>query len=215
MITAQDIAKLRAQTGCGMMDCKKALEEANGNIEAATDLLRTRGMMKAAKRADKVAAEGLVVSYIHGAGKVGVLLEINCETDFVAKTDAFKAIANDIALHIAGVSPKYVAREDVPADVAEKEKSIYREQLLNEGKPAEIVEKILAGKMDKFFSEICLLEQPFIKDEEKTIQQLLTEKTSETGEKMSVRRFVRFALGEGIEKKEVDFVAEVNAQAGM
>lgn len=215
MITAQDIAKLRAQTGCGMMDCKKALEEANGNIDAATDLLRTRGMMKAAKRADKVAAEGLVVSYIHGAGKVGVLLEINCETDFVAKTDAFKALANDIALHIAGVSPKYVAREDVPAEIAEKEKSIYREQLLNEGKPAEIVEKILAGKMDKFYSEICLLEQAFIKDEEKTIQQLLTEKTAETGEKMSVRRFVRFALGEGIEKKEVDFVAEVNAQAGM
>lgn len=215
MITAQDIAKLRAQTGCGMMDCKKALEEANGNIDAATDLLRTRGMMKAAKRADKVAAEGTVVSYIHGAGKVGVLVEVNCETDFVAKTDAFKALASDIALHIAGIAPKYVAREDVPADVAEKEKSIYREQLLNEGKPAEIVEKILAGKMDKFYSEICLLEQAFIKDEEKTIQQLLTEKTAETGEKMTVRRFVRFALGEGIEKKEVDFVAEVNAQAGM
>lgn len=214
MITAQDIAKLRAQTGCGMMDCKKALEEADGNMETATDLLRKKGMMKAAKRADKVAAEGLVLSYIHGGGKVGVLVEVNCETDFVAKTDAFKALANDIALHIAGIAPKYVAREDVPAEVVEKETAIYRDQLAAEGKPAEIIAKILTGKLDKFYSEICLLEQPFIKDEDKTVQQLLTEKTAETGEKMSVRRFARFALGEGIEKKEVDFAAEVGAQLG-
>ena len=214
-ITAQDIAKLRAQTGCGMMDCKKALDEANGNMDAATDILRTKGMMKAAKRADKVAAEGTVISYIHAGGKVGVLVEVNCETDFVAKTDGFKTLANDIALHIAGIAPKYVSREEVPAEIVEHEKLIYREQLAAEGKPAEIVEKILVGKVDKFFSEICLLEQAFIKDEEKTIQQLLTEKTAETGEKMTVRRFSRFALGEGIEKKEVDFVAEVNAQAGM
>ncbi len=214
-ITAQDIAKLRAQTGCGMMDCKKALDEANGDMEAAADLLRKKGIAKAAKRADKVAAEGTVVSYIHAGGRVGVLVEVNCETDFVAKTDAFKALANDIALHIAGIAPKYVSREDVPAEIVEKEKAIYREQLMNEGKPAEIVEKILTGKMDKFYSEICLLEQAFIKDEDKTVQQLLTEKTAETGEKMTVRRFARYALGEGIEKAQNDFVAEVNAQAGM
>lgn len=214
-ITAQDIAKLRAQTGCGMMDCKKALDEANGDMEAAADLLRTKGIAKAAKRADKIAAEGTVVSYIHAGGRVGVLVEVNCETDFVAKTDAFKALANDIALHIAGIAPKYVSREDVPAEMVEKEKAIYREQLVNEGKPAEIVEKILTGKIDKFYSEICLLEQAFIKDEDKTVQQLLTEKTAETGEKMTVRRFARYALGEGIEKAQVDFVAEVNAQAGM
>jgi len=213
--TPQDIAKLRAQTGAGMMDCKRALDEANGDMEAAADLLRTKGIAKAAKRADKVAAEGTIISYIHAGGKVGVLVEVNCETDFVAKTDAFKALASDIALHIAGIAPKYVSREDVPAEMVEKEKAIYREQLMNEGKPAEIVEKILTGKLDKFYSEICLLEQAFIKDEEKTVQQLLTQKTAETGEKMTVRRFSRYALGEGIEKAQVDFVAEVNAQAGM
>jgi elongation factor Ts len=215
MVTPQDIAKLRAQTGAGMMDCKKALDEANGDMEMAADLLRKKGILKAAKRADKVAAEGVVMSYIHGGGKVGVLVEVNCETDFVAKTDAFRAIANDVALHIAGIAPKYVSREEVPAEALEKEKEIYREQLKNEGKPADMIEKILTGKMDKFYSEVCLLEQPFIKDEEKTVQQLLTEKTVETGEKITVRRFVRYALGEGIEKVQNDFVAEVNAQAGM
>ncbi len=213
-ITAQDIAKLRAQTGCGMMDCKKALDEANGNMEAAADILRKKGMMKAAKRADKVAAEGLVVSYIHAGGRVGVLVEVNCETDFVAKTDAFKTLANDIAIHIAGIAPKYVGREEIPAEILEKEKSIYREQLMAEGKPAEIVEKILTGKIDKFASEICLLEQSFIKDEEKTVGQLLTEKTAETGEKITIRRFARYSLGEGIEKVQTDFAAEVNAQLG-
>ncbi len=214
-ITASDIAQLRAQTGCGMMDCKKALDESNGNMEAAIDILRKKGIAKAAKRADKVASEGLVVSYIHGAGKVGVLLEINCETDFVAKTDGFKALANDIALHIAGVSPKYVSRDEVPADLIDREKAIYREQLLAEGKPEAMLEKIMAGKFDRYYSEICLLEQPFIKDEEKTIEQLLTEKTAEIGEKITVRRFTRYALGEGIEKKVVDFAAEVNAEAGL
>ncbi len=214
-ITAQDIAALRAQTGCGMMDCKKALDESNGDMEKAVDLLRAKGIAKAAKRADKVASEGLVVSYIHGAGKVGVLLEINCETDFVAKTDGFKALANDIALHIAGISPKYVSRGEVPAGEIDREKAVYREQLIAEGKPEAMLEKIMAGKFDRYYSEICLLEQAFIKDEEKTIEQLLTEKTAEIGEKISVRRFTRYALGEGIEKKVVDFVAEVNAEAGL
>ena len=214
-ITAQDIAALRAQTGCGMMDCKKALDESNGDMNKAIDLLRAKGIAKAAKRADKIASEGLVVSYIHGAGKVGVLLEINCETDFVAKTDGFKALANDIALHIAGISPKYVSRDEVPAGEIDREKAIYREQLIAEGKPEAMLEKIMAGKFDRYYSEICLLEQPFIKDEDKTIEKLLIEKTAEIGEKISVRRFTRYALGEGIEKKVVDFVAEVNAEAGL
>ncbi len=214
-ITAQDIAALRAQTGCGMMDCKKALDEATGDMEKAVDILRTKGIAKAAKRADKVASEGLVISYIHGAGRVGVLLEINCETDFVAKTDGFKNLANDIALHIAGLSPKYVSRDEVPADLIDREKAIYREQLIAEGKPEAMLEKIMAGKFDRYYSEICLLEQAFLKDEEKTIEQLLTEKTAEIGEKITLRRFTRYALGEGIEKKVVDFVAEVNAEAGL
>src|SRR3989338_975859 len=160
-ITPQTIATLRAQTGAGMLECKQALEEAGGVMEKAIEILRKKGVTKAAKRAGKIAAEGTVISYIHGGGKVGVLVEVNCETDFVAKTDAFKALATDIALHIAGIAPKYVSREEVPADMAEHEKGIYREQLMAEGKPAEIVEKILTGKMDKFYSEICLLEQPF------------------------------------------------------
>lgn len=214
MITAQDIAQLRAQTGAGMMDCKKALEEANGNVESAVEILRKKGIAKAAKRADKVAAEGMIVSYIHGGGRVGVLVEVNCETDFVAKNEGFKALANDIALHIAALSPKYLSREEVPAELVEKEKNIYREQMQGENKPAEIIEKIIDGKMGKFYSEICLLEQPFIKDEEKTIEQLLAAKTGEIGEKITIRRFARYGVGEGIEKKETDFVAEVSAQLG-
>ncbi len=214
-ITAQDIAALRAQTGCGMMDCKKALDEAAGDMEKAVDILRTKGIAKAAKRADKIASEGLVVSYIHAGGKVGVLVEVNCETDFVAKTDGFKALANDIALHIAGISPKYVSRDEVPAGEIDREKAIYREQLIAEGKPEAMLEKIMAGKFDRYYSEVCLLEQAFLKDEEKTIEQLLTGKTAEIGEKITVRRFTRYALGEGIEKKVVDFAAEVNAEAGL
>jgi len=214
-ITASDIAKLRAQTGAGMMDCKKAMDEANGDMEKAIDLLRAKGIAKAAKRADKVASEGMIVSYFHAGGKVGVLVEVNCETDFVAKTDGFKALANDIALHLAGLAPKYVSRDEVPAGEIDREKAIYREQLIAEGKPEAMLEKIMAGKFDRYYSEVCLLEQPFLKDEEKTIEQLLTEKTAEIGEKISVRRFVRYGLGEGIEKVQTDFVAEVNAQAGM
>lgn len=220
MITAQDIAKLRAQTGAGMMACKNALEEAGGDasltsvqvFEKAVDILRKQGAAKAAKRADKIAAEGIVASYIHGGGTVGVLVEVNCETDFVSKNDGFRALVNDIALHIAAMNPKYVSREEVAADVLEREKSIHRDQLVAQGKPAEMIEKILEGKMDKFYSEICLLEQAFVKDEDKTIQQLLTEKTVEIGEKLSVRRFARYEVGEGIEKVEKDFAAEVEEQ---
>jgi elongation factor Ts len=211
-INTSDIATLRAQTGAGMLDCKKALEEAEGNFDAAVEILRKKGIAKAAKRAGKVAAEGLVASYIHAGGKVGVLVEVNCETDFVAKNDAFQDLVKDIAMHIAAVSPLYVRPEEVPAEVIDKEKDVYREQLAAEGKPAEMIEKILDGKINKYLAEVCLLNQSFIKDEDKTVDQLLTEKTVEIGEKITVRRFARFELGEGIEKEECDFAAEVEAQ---
>jgi elongation factor Ts len=211
-ITAQDVAKLRAMTGAGMMDCKNALDEVGGDMEKAADVLRKKGIAKAAKRAEKIAAEGLVASYIHAGGKIGVLLEVNCETDFVAGTDAFKGLVNDIGMHIAAMNPKYLAKEEVTAADMEKEKSVYRAQLEAEGKPANMIDKILEGKMSRYYSEVCLLEQPFIKDEEKTISQMITEKSAETGEKMSIRRFVRFELGEGMAKKSNDFAAEVEAQ---
>lgn len=211
-VTAQDIARLRAQTSAGMLDCKKALDETNGDFNKAIDWLRERGVAKAAKRASKIAAEGIVVSYIHNAGKVGTLLEINCETDFVAKNEGFKELANDIALHIVASSPQYVTREEVPVDLLEREKSVYTEQMKNEGKSLDIIEKIVSGKLDKFYAEICLMEQRFIKDEDLTIEQLLTQKTSEIGEKISIRRFVRFELGEGIEKVKADLATEVEAQ---
>jgi len=203
---------LRDKTGAGIADCKMALDEAGGEIDKAIEILRKKGIAKAAKRADKIAAEGLVMSYIHAGGRVGVLVEVNCETDFVAKTDGFQNLAKDIAMHVAAAAPRYVSREEVSVEEMEKEKDIYRAQLLKEGKPAEMVEKILAGKMGKFYGEVCLLEQPFIKDEDKTIEALLVEKTGEMGEKITVRRFARYELGEGIEKKKQDFAAEVAEQ---
>jgi elongation factor Ts len=223
IITASDIAALRAKTGAGMMDCKKALEETGGNSDQAVEILRKNGAIKAAKRAGKIAAEGLVLSYIHGVGKIGVLVEVNCETDFVAKADAFKALVNDIAMQIAGASPKYVSREEIPTDELEKEKTIYRDQLKAEGKafggaqakPDNVIDKILEGKMGKYYSEVCLLDQPFIKDEDKTITQLLAEKTGEIGEKITIRRFTRYELGEGLEKRKNDLNAEVAEQMGQ
>lgn len=211
-ITAADVAKLRAQTGAGMLDCKKALEETNGNFEAAVDALRQRGAAKAAKRADKVAAEGVVTSYIHGAGRIGVMLELNCETDFVARTDSFRALATDLAMHVAAAAPRYLSRDEVSAEELEREKNVYRETLKAEGKPDEMIAKIVEGKMAKFYGEICLLDQAFIKDEEKTIAKLLEAKTGEIGEKISIRRFVRYELGEGIAKVQSDFAAEVGAE---
>ncbi|MBI4427268.1 MAG: translation elongation factor Ts [Candidatus Magasanikbacteria bacterium] len=212
--TASDIAALRTKTGAGMMDCKKALDESNGDTEKAVQILREKGILKAAKRADKIAAEGLVTSYIHGAGRIGVLVEVNCETDFVAKTDQFKQLVNDIAMQIAAANPKYLVPADVSAPDLEKEKNVYREQLKNEGKPMEMIEKIVEGKMSKYYGEVCLLNQLFIKDETKTIEKLLIEKTAEIGEKITVRRFVRFELGEGLEKKSSDFAKEVAEQMG-
>lgn len=213
-MNTQDIRTLREKTGVGMMDCKKALDESGGDFDKAIIWLREKGIAKAAKRAGKIAAEGVVASYIHGAGKVGVLVEVNCETDFVAKSPGFQTLVGDIALHIAAINPMYVSREDVPNEMIEAEKNIYREQLKNEGKPEAMIEKILEGKLDTFFSDVCLLEQSFVKDEDKTIEALLTEKIVEIGEKISVRRFVRYALGEGIEKKQTSFMDEVEAQLG-
>ena len=213
-ISASEIAKLRAQTGAGMMDCKNALEESNGDFEKAIDWLRKRGAAKAAKRADKVASEGKVFTYLHGEGKIGVMLELNSETDFVAKNEAFLALGNDITMHIAAMNPKYLSSDEVSQEDMDREKEIYRAQLTAEGKPEAMIEKILEGKMGKFYSEVCLLEQAFIKDEDKTIEQLLTATSGSIGEKISLRRFARYELGEGIEKKVTDFVAEVNEQLG-
>lgn len=210
-ITAQDIAKLRAQTGAGMLDCKKALEENNADFDKAIDWLRKKGAAKAAKRADKIAAEGKIFTYVHG-GRVGVMLELNSETDFVAKNEKFLSIGNDIAMHTAAMNPKYLSREEVTTEDLDREKEIYREQLKNEGKPAEMIEKILEGKMNKYYSENCLLEQAFIKDEDKKIEDLLTQISGEIGEKIILRRFVRFEVGEGIEKKQTNFVDEVKEQ---
>ena len=211
-ISASDVATLRAQTGAGMMDCKKALDETNGDMAKAVDYLREKGIAKAAKRAGKATTEGMVASYIHGAGKIGVLVEINSETDFVAKNDSFKALVADIAMHIAGAAPKYLSREEVPAAELEREKSVYRAQLEQAGKPAGMIDKILTGKLGKYYSEVCLLEQPFIKDEDKTIEKLLIEKTNEIGEKLTIRRFVRYELGEGMEKKVHNLAADVSEQ---
>lgn len=213
-ISTADIAKLRAQTGAGMLNCKKALDEAEGDFEKAVDILRKKGIAKAAKRAGKVAAEGAVTSYIHGLGKVGVLVEINSETDFVARNEEFQNLANDIAMHIAAAAPRYLTQDEVEQADIDRERDVYRAQLEAEGKSAEMIEKILEGKMGKFYQEFCLLNQKFVKDEDMTIEQLLVKKTGEIGEKITIRRFARFELGEGIEKEEKDFVSEVAEQLG-
>ena len=210
--TAQDIKVLRERTGAGMMDCKNALVECDGDMEKAVDYLREKGIAKAAKKASRIAAEGIVDSYIHMGGKVGVLLEVNCETDFVAKGDMFKAIVHDIALHIAASNPSYVTKEEVPADVIEKEKAILRAQALEEGKPEKIVDKMVEGRIKSFYEDNCLLCQKFVKDPDKTIEQVVVEATATIGEKISVRRFVRFEMGEGLQKKEENFAEEIAAQ---
>lgn len=210
-ISASMVKELRGRTGAGMMDCKKALAETGGDLEKAVIYLREKGLAAAAKKAGRIAAEGLIESYIHGVGKIGVLVEVNCETDFVAKTDEFKSLARDIAMQIAAAKPEYVRREEVPAEALNKEREILRAQALNEGKPEKIVDKMVTGRIEKYYKEICLLEQPFIKDTNLTVQQLLTEKIAKIGENISVRRFVRYELGEGIDKKQTDLAAEVEA----
>jgi elongation factor Ts len=211
MITAEMVKELRERTGAGMMDCKKALTETNGDMDKAIDLLREKGLAAAAKKSGRIAAEGIIEAYIHGGGRIGVLLELNCETDFVAKTDAFHALARDIAMQVAAANPGYVRREEVPADVIEHEREILRAQALNEGKPANIVEKMIGGRIEKYYKENCLMEQPFIKDPDKTITDLINENIAKIGEKISVRRFSRYHVGEGLEKKSSDFAAEVMA----
>ena len=211
-ITAALVKELRERTGAGMMDCKKALAATEGDMDKAIDFLREKGLAAAAKKAGRIAAEGLVESYIHGGGRIGVLVEVNCETDFVAKTDAFKSLVKDIAMHIAAANPSYLRREEVPAAELEHEKMVLSEQARNEGKPEKIIEKMVTGRIEKYYKEVCLLEQPFVKDPDKTISDLITESIAKIGENIAIRRFTRYQLGEGIEKKQEDFAAEVAAQ---
>lgn len=195
-ISAKQIAELRASTGCGMMDCKNALTEAEGDNEKAIEILRKKGISKAAKKADRVASEGIIESYIHSNGKIGVMVEVLSETDFVAKNDEFKEFAHDVALHIAAMNPKYLNPEQIPAEVLEAEKVIYLDEVKATGKPADIAEKIVEGKVRKFAEENCLMSQPFVKDPSKTINDLLTEKIAKIGEKLEIKRFCRFEIGE-------------------
>ena len=212
-ITAQMVKQLRERTGAPMMDCKVALTEAKGDMEAAVDLLRKKGLAAAAKKAGRVTAEGAVGSYIHAGGKIGVLVEVNCETDFVARTDQFLELVRDIAMHIAAAEPRFVQREEVTPDVLERERAIFTEQAAASGKPANVVQKIVDGKIEKYFSEFVLLEQPFVKNPDQTIAQLISERVAKIGENIQIRRFERYKLGEGIEKRKDDFAAEVMAQA--
>ena len=222
-ITAAMVKELRDMTGAGMMDAKKALVETDGNIDKAVDLLREKGLAAAAKKAGRIAAEGVVQSYIHAGGRIGVLVEVNCETDFVAKTDDFQSLARDIAMQIAAVNPAYLNREEVPAEVIEHEKQVLLEQAKVEAeedvkagrkpKPEAVLEKMVNGRIEKFYKENCLLEQAFIKDGDKTVTDIINENIAKIGENINVRR-VRYGLGEGIEKRQDDFVAEVMASVG-
>ncbi|MCR8642160.1 translation elongation factor Ts [Paenibacillus sp. N1-5-1-14] len=211
-ITAAMVKELREKTGAGMLDCKKALDEANGDVTKAAELLREKGLSAAASKAGRIATEGLCESYIHAGGRVGVLVEINCETDFVAKTDQFRSFVRDVAMHIAASNPTCVRREEVATEDLEKEKEILRNQALNEGKPEKIVDKMVEGRINKYYEENCLMEQSFIKDPDKKISDLVNEKIATIGENISIRRFVRFELGEGLEKKVDNFVEEVMSQ---
>lgn len=211
-VTASMVKELREQTGAGMMDCKNALVEADGDMERAAVILREKGLAAAAKRAGRIASEGLVDSYIHLGGRVGVLIEVNCETDFVAKTDEFKQLVKDLAMQVAASKPMCVRREEVPADVLEREKAVYRAQALNEGKPERVIDKIVEGRTEKFYQQVCLLEQPFIRDPDRTVRDLVTGRIATIGENISVRRFARFEMGEGLEKRSSNLAEEVAAQ---
>jgi len=212
-ISAVAVKELREKTGAGIMDCKKALAGNGGDIEKAVTYLREKGLAAAQKKAGRVAAEGLVTSYIHAGGKVGVLLEVNCETDFVAKTGEFASLVRDIAMHIAAGNPLYVSRNEVPADVIEREKRIYAVQAKESGKPDHVVSKMVEGKVEKFYKEVCLLEQPFVKNPDITIEKLVMDAIAKLGENICIRRFSRYRVGEGIEKKSSDFAGEVVAAA--
>jgi elongation factor Ts len=214
-VSAAQIKDLRERTGAGMSDCKKALVEVGGDMDKAIDFLRAKGLAKAAKKAGREATEGMVVSYIHGGGRIGVLVEINCETDFVARNEDFVAFTKDVAMQIAATAPQFVRKEEVDDDVKAREKSVLVQKAVESGKPAAIAEKMVEGQLSKWLKEICLLDQPFVKNPDKTIEQVQQELVAKIGENIKVRRFVRFELGEGLEKKKSDFAAEVAAQAGL
>lgn len=200
-INATWVRDLREKTGAGIMDCKKALLESGGDLEKAVDYLRQKGLALAAKKQGRVAAEGLVGAYIHGGGKIGVLVELNCETDFVARTPEFQALLKDVAMQIAAASPRYVRRDDVPSDETEREREIYRRQAQDLGKPEKVIDKIVDGKIEHFYSEVCLLEQEFIKDSDRHVEDLIREVVTKVGENVQVSRFSRFHVGEGIGKQ--------------
>ncbi len=212
-ITASQVKELREATGVGMMECKKALTETNGDMEKAMEWLRKKGIASAEKKAGRVAAEGVVESYIHMGGKIGVMVEVNCETDFVAKTPEFKSFVRDIAMHIAAANPQYLSREEVPAEILDKEREILRAQALNEGKPEKIVDRMVEGRVEKYYKDHCLVDQLFVKDPDKTIAQYVTQRVQMTGENIKIRRFVRYEMGEGLEKRHDNFAEEVAAQS--
>ena len=214
-VTATLIKDLRERTGAGMADCKKALTEVGGDMDKAIDYLRTKGLAKAAKKAGREATEGAVVSYIHGGGRIGVLVEVNCETDFVARNEDFQAFTREVALQIAAMNPQFVRREDVSQDVIDREREVLVAKAKESGKPDPVVQKMVDGQITKWLKEICLLDQAWVKDGDKTIDQVQQELVAKIGENIKVRRFVRFELGEGLEKKKDDFAAEVAKQAGL
>jgi len=213
-ISALQVKQLRDKTDAGVMECKAALQETNGDFEKAVIVLRKKGLAAAAKRADRIAAEGMVVSYIHPGNKVGVMVELSCETDFVARGAEFQNLAKDIAMHVAAMDPKYIRKEDIPETVLNQEKEIYKEKALSSGKPLNVVEKIVEGQLNKFYSEVCLYDQPFVKDDKLKVGQLISEMILSTKENILVRRFARFKVGEGLEKKGSDFATDVAAQLG-
>jgi elongation factor Ts len=214
-VTATMIKDLRERTGAGMSDCKKALVEVAGDVEKAIDYLRTKGLAKAAKKAGREATEGAVVSYIHAGGRIGVLVEINCETDFVARNEDFQAFTRDVAMQIAAMGPQFVRKDEVNEEAVAREREVLLAKAKESGKPEAVVAKMVDGQISKWMKEICLLDQPFVKDPDKTIEQLQQELIAKIGENIKVRRFVRFELGEGLEKKKTDFAAEVAQQAGL
>ncbi len=213
MATLDDIKTLRERTGAGILDCKKALAECDGDMDKAVDWLRAKGLAASAKKAGRIAAEGLVLSYIHGGGRIGVLVEVNCETDFAARTEAFKHLVHELAMQVAAHSPEWVSVEDVPADAIAKERAVQRARVLEEGKAEAVADRIVEGRIQKWYQEVCLLEQTWFRDESKRIRDLVGEVVGSIGENVKVRRFVRWAVGEGLEKRQDDFASEVEAQA--
>jgi elongation factor Ts len=214
-ITAKMVQELREKTGAGMMDCKKMLTEAAGDVAKAEELLRKKGLLAAAKKSARAATEGAVASYIHMGGKIGVLVEVNCETDFAARNESFQTLVKDLAMQVAAAAPLYVRREEVPSELVQKEIEIVKAQLREQKKPEAMLEKIATGKMEKYYSEICLLEQAFVKDDKKKVGDVVTEAVAKIGENIQVRRFTRYVLGEGLEKKVENYAEEVAKAAGL